>query len=69
MSHIHFKSIYNKEYDKITFDGVSLSVAQLKKQIQEKSKFSKQVDFDLELTNADTNEGRFTFDYFKIIWV
>ena len=57
MSYIHFKSVYNNKYDKITFDGVSLSLAQLKKLISEKSKFVKQVDFDLEITNDDTLEG------------
>jgi len=49
--------VYNKNYDKITFDAVSLSLGQLKKLIIEKSKFTKQLDFDLEITNADTNEG------------
>ncbi len=57
MSYIHFKSVYNKNYDKITFDAVSLTLGQLKKLIIEKSKFVKQLDFDLEITNADTNEG------------
>lgn len=56
MSYIHFKSVYNKNYDKVTFDTVSLSIGQLKKLIIEKSKFTKQLDFDLEITNADTNE-------------
>jgi len=58
MSYIHFKSVYNKNYDKVTFDAVSLSLGQLKKLIVEKSKFTKQLDFDLEITNADTNEGK-----------
>jgi hypothetical protein len=60
MSHIHFKSIYNKNYEKITFDGVSLPLKELKKLIIEKNKLSsKQLDFDLEITNADTNEGKY----------
>jgi hypothetical protein len=57
MSYIHFKSVVNTNFDKITFDGVSLPLAQLKKLIAEKNKYTKQVDFDLEITNADTNEG------------
>lgn len=58
MSHIHFKTVYNINYDKVTFDGTSVSLAQLKKLIADKNKFSnKQVDFDLEITNADTNQG------------
>lgn len=56
MSYIHFKSVYNKNYDKVTFDAVSLNIGQLKKLIIEKSKFSKQLDFELEITNADSNE-------------
>lgn len=58
MSYIHFKSVYNKNYDKVTFDSPSLTLSQLKKLIIEKSKFkqTKQLDFDLEITNADTNE-------------
>jgi len=60
MSYIHFKSVYNINYDKVTFDGVSLTLAELKKLIIEKNKFNKQVDFDLEITNADTNEGKFS---------
>ena len=58
MSYIHFKTIYNRNYDKITFDGVSLSLIQLKKLILDKQKLARQVDFDLEITNADTNEGK-----------
>lgn len=59
MSYIHFKTVYNNNYDKITFDGVSLTLSQLKKSIFEKNifKLSKQIDFDLEITNADTNES------------
>jgi hypothetical protein len=76
MSFIHYKLITNKTFEKITFDGVSLSVFDLKKIILEK-KFRKQIaaptpngimstgsmpnkknsDVDLEITNADTNEG------------
>lgn len=72
MSFIHYKLITNKNFEKITFDGVSLSVYDLKKIILEK-KFRKQiatsssnqngtmpnkksVDVDLEVTNADSNE-------------
>jgi hypothetical protein len=61
MSYIHFKSVFNKNYDNITFDGPSLSVAELKKLIIAKSKFTKQLDFDLEITNADSNEGKLSY--------
>ena len=58
MSYIHFKSVYNTNYDKVTFDGVNLNLVQLKKLIFEKAKYTKQLDYDLEIKNADTNEGR-----------
>ena len=61
MSYIHFKFVYKSTYDKIAFDGVNLNLSQLKKLIIEKSKLTqnKQLDFDLEITNADTNEGKY----------
>jgi hypothetical protein len=61
MSYIHFKFVYKTTYDKIAFDGVNLNLSQLKKLIIEKSKLTqnKQLDFDLEITNADTNEGKY----------
>ena len=58
MSYIHFKTVYNPQYDKIAFDGVSLSVAQLKKLVIEKMKFSRRNDYDLQISNADTQEGK-----------
>lgn len=59
MSYIHFRSPYsNKDNeDKITFDGVSLTLGQLKKLIAEKLKLSRQLDIDLEITDASTNQG------------
>ena len=60
MSYIHFKSAFGREFDKITFDGVSLSVGEIKKMIAEKCKLSKQLDFDLEITNAETSQGKKT---------
>ena len=55
---IQFKTAFNNNYDKITFDGDSLPLAQIKLLIIEKSKFNKSIEFDLEITNADTNEGK-----------
>ena len=67
MSYIHFKTVYNNNFDKLTFDGVNLTLSQVKKMIFEKSSFkvNKQIDFDLEITNADTNEGRTLLSLFK----
>ncbi|RNA38709.1 zinc finger CCCH domain-containing 18-like isoform X1 [Brachionus plicatilis] len=55
MSFIHFKTPYKLNYDKVAFDGTSISLGQLKKLIADKLKFSK-LDFDLEITNAETNQ-------------
>ena len=70
MSYIHFKFVYKSTYDKVTFDGVNLTLSQLKKLIVEKSKLTqnKQLDYDLEITNADTNEGNiFKFNLILIL--
>ena len=42
MSFIHYKLITNKDFEKVTFDGVSLTVFELKKIILEK-KFRKNI--------------------------
>ena len=67
---IQFKTAFNNNYDKITFDGDCLPLAQIKLLIIEKSKFNKSIEFDLEITNADTNEGKSKtfFLFFFIIY-
>jgi E3 ubiquitin-protein ligase RBBP6 len=65
MSCIHYKLITNLNYEKLTFDGVNLSVYELKKQILEKkfkrnSSSNKHFEIDLEVTNADTQESKFS---------
>jgi hypothetical protein len=67
MSYIHFKSVCNTNFDKITFDGVNLTLNQLKKLIFEKAKYNKNLNYDLELTNANSNEGMSILLIFKII--
>lgn len=62
MSCIHYKLITNLNYEKLTFDGVNISVYELKKQILEKkfkrnSSNTKNFEIDLEVTNADTKES------------
>ena len=57
MSYIHFKTVYNLNYDKVAFDGTSISLQELKKIIAEKIKLSKKLDFDLEISNAETNQS------------
>lgn len=57
MSCIHYKFRSALEYDTITFDGLSISLADLKHSIITQKKFGKNTDFDLEVTNAQTKEG------------
>lgn len=57
MSCIHYKFRSSLEYDTITFDGLAISLADLKKAIMAQKKFAKVTDFDLEVTNAQTKEG------------
>lgn len=56
MSCIHYKFRSALEYDTITFDGLSISLADLKRSIITQKKFGKNSDFDLEVTNAQTKE-------------
>ena len=64
MSCIQFKTVFSNNYDKITFDGDSLPLAQIKLLIIEKSTFNKSIGFDLELTNVDTNEGKPSWGFY-----
>ena len=72
MSFIHYKLITNKNYEKVTFDGVSLSVGELKKLILEKkfrkhtgppgsatgtAQAKKSSDVDLEVRCVDTDQS------------
>lgn len=61
MSCIHYKFRSALEYDTITFDGLSISLADLKQSIITQKKFGKNSDFDLEVTNAQTKEGEQLF--------
>ena len=55
---IQFRTAFNNNYDRVTFEGESLPLAHLRLLIIEKSKFNKSIEFDLEITNEDTNEGK-----------
>ena len=59
MSYIHFKVISSKDFQKITFDGVNLSLKSLKTLIINQAKLNtKKFGYDLEIKNADTKEGK-----------
>lgn len=57
MSSIHYKFKSSLTFDTITFDGLHISVKDLKKAILQQKQIGKTTDFDLQITNAQTNEG------------
>lgn len=53
---VHYKFKSALEYDTVTFDGLHISVKDLKKAILHQKKIGKTSDFDLQITNAQTKE-------------
>uniref|UniRef100_A0A182IJJ9 Uncharacterized protein n=1 Tax=Anopheles atroparvus TaxID=41427 RepID=A0A182IJJ9_ANOAO len=53
---VHYKFKSTLDFDTITFDGLHISVADLKKSIIQQKRLGKTVDFDLQITNAQTKE-------------
>ncbi|GFQ67038.1 e3 ubiquitin-protein ligase RBBP6 [Trichonephila clavata] len=53
---VHYKFKSNLDHDTVTFDGLNISVADLKKSIMQQKKIGKSSDFDLQITNAQTKE-------------
>lgn len=58
MSSIHYKFRSSLEYDTLTFDGPSISLSDLRDAIIQQKKIGKSSDFTLEVTNAQTKEGK-----------
>lgn len=54
---VHYKFKSALEYDTVTFDGLHISVKDLKKAIVHQKRIGKTTDFDLQVTNAQTKEG------------
>lgn len=57
---VHYKFKSALEYDTVTFDGLHISVRDLKKAILHQKRIGKNTDFDLQVTNAQTKEGKDT---------
>lgn len=55
MSCVHYKFSSKLNYDTVTFDGLHISLCDLKKQIMGREKL-KAADSDLQITNAQTKE-------------
>lgn len=58
MSCIHYKFKSSLDYDSVTFDGLHLSLADLKKAISQKKRL-KPGEFELEITNAQTGDSKY----------
>ena len=56
---VYYKFKSAKDYDSIPIEGQFISVANLKERIFETKLFGKGTDFDLMISNAQTNEGWF----------
>lgn len=57
MSHVHYKFQSNNEHDSIVFDGLGISLADLRTSILTKSKLAQSTDFAIQIVNAQTKEG------------
>lgn len=57
MSSIHYKFRSLKDYDTYTFEGAGVPVWELKQEIISAKKLNKANDFDLIISNAQTNQG------------
>ncbi|XP_029814139.1 E3 ubiquitin-protein ligase RBBP6-like isoform X1 [Manacus vitellinus] len=55
MSCVHYKFSSKLNYDTVTFDGLHISLSDLKRQIMGREKL-KAADCDLQITNAQTKE-------------
>ncbi|XP_062470752.1 E3 ubiquitin-protein ligase RBBP6-like isoform X2 [Pezoporus occidentalis] len=55
MSCVHYKFSSKLNYDTVTFDGLHISLCDLKRQIMGREKL-KAADCDLQITNAQTKE-------------
>lgn len=54
---VHYKFKSALEYDTVTFDGLHISVKDLKNAIIQQKRIGKNTDFDLQVTNAQTKES------------
>lgn len=55
---VHYKFKSALDFDTITFDGLHISVGDLKKAIMQQKRLGKTAEFDLQITNAQTKEGK-----------
>lgn len=53
---IHYKFKSSLDYDTVTFDGLHMTVGELKRCIIQQKKIGRSADFELQITNAQTKE-------------
>ncbi|EHS64227.1 uncharacterized protein PGTG_22123 [Puccinia graminis f. sp. tritici CRL 75-36-700-3] len=54
--HVYYRFKSQKEFQRIIFEGIGISVWDLKREIIQESKMGKGTDFDFAIYNADTDE-------------
>ncbi len=54
---VHYKFKSGKEKHSVVFDGLHISVADLKKAILEQRKIGKNRDLDLQISSTQTGKG------------
>lgn len=62
MSCVHYKFSSKRDYNTVTFDGLHITLSELKKQIMGRERL-KATDCDLQITNAQTQEGEWSADW------
>lgn len=63
---VHYKFKSALDYDTVTFDGLHISVGDLKAAISQQKRIGKTSDFDLQITNAQTKEGYLFVNIFEL---
>lgn len=61
MSCVHYKFSSKLDYNTVTFDGLHITLSELKRQIMGRERL-KATDCDLQITNAQTREGELSAD-------
>ena len=69
MSVVHYKFRSSLEYDSVTFDGLSISLGDLKEAISSQKKLGKNSTdlVNLQVTNAQTKEGKSLSFYLSLL--
>ena len=58
MGFVHYKFKNSLNYETLTFEGHNISLGELKKAIISAKKLGKNTEIDLQVTNAQTKEGK-----------